>query len=240
MNEDKRYYGVYEGICVDSDDPEDAGRIRLRVPQVTGQEVTSWARSLGGTINAQFIPYGVFSDLTSQYQGGGSTSPGTANTATPAKHSITEDANGVYVDPAHTSRIYVEETGDYLLTFSGQFAKSGSNAEQADMWVRKNGIDLPRTNSRITLQGNPNEMLISLAFNLDLESGDYIEVVFSSASATLHLVAHTGLSTPTRPDIPSIITSLTLVAKRKPRPQTKVWVMYIAGDPNFPVWIGSQ
>jgi hypothetical protein len=108
------------------------------------------------------------------------------------------------------------------------------------MWVRKNGSNLPRSNSRITLQGNPNEMLISLAFNLDLDAGDYIELVFSSASSTMHLVAHTGLSTPTRPDIPSIITSLTLVAKRKPRPQTKVWVMYIAGDPNFPVWIGTQ
>lgn len=240
MSFDKRYYGVYEGICMDSDDPEESGRIRLKVPQVTGQEVTDWARAIGGVINMQYIPYGTFSDLTSQYQGGGSTSPGTANTATPIKHAITEDATGVYVDPTNTTRIYVQETGDYLLTFSAQFAKSGSSAEQADIWVRVNGNDLPRTNSRLTLQGNPNELLVSLAFTLDLNSGDYVQIVFSSPSATMHVVAHTSLSTPTRPDIPSIISSLTLIAKRKPRPQTKVWVMYIAGDPNFPVWIGTQ
>lgn len=222
MSFDKRYFGVYEGICMDTDDPDNAGRIRLIVPQVTGQEVTDWARPIGGAIGQVNYPYGVFSDITNQYQGGGTTSPGTANTATVIKHAITEDSNGVYVDPTHTSRIYVTETGDYLLAFSGQIAKSGSSSEQVDMWVRKNGSDLARSNSRMTLQGNPNEQLISLSFIVDLDAGDYIELVFSSASATAHIASHLGLSTPNRPDIPGIITSLSLVGKHKPRDRKSV------------------
>ena len=43
-NEDKRFYGIYLGICADVDDPDDANRIRLQVPQLFGEEITEWAR----------------------------------------------------------------------------------------------------------------------------------------------------------------------------------------------------
>jgi len=40
----KRYYGVYYGICEDNEDPEESGRILVRVPAVTGTFVHSvWA-----------------------------------------------------------------------------------------------------------------------------------------------------------------------------------------------------
>ena len=38
MSFDKRFYGLYEGIVVNHDDPEKRGRVKLRVPQVTGFE----------------------------------------------------------------------------------------------------------------------------------------------------------------------------------------------------------
>jgi hypothetical protein len=44
MNEDKRFYGLYQGICVDIEDPDKESRIKLLVPQVLGQETTEWAR----------------------------------------------------------------------------------------------------------------------------------------------------------------------------------------------------
>ena len=43
MSEDKRFYGIYQGICIDNEDPENDNRIRLQVPQVLGQAVTDWA-----------------------------------------------------------------------------------------------------------------------------------------------------------------------------------------------------
>jgi len=39
---DKRFYGVYRGICVATDDPETLNRLKLRIPQVTGDGVTNW------------------------------------------------------------------------------------------------------------------------------------------------------------------------------------------------------
>jgi hypothetical protein len=44
MNEDKRFYGIYEGICFDIEDPDNEYRIKLIVPQVLGSSVTEWAR----------------------------------------------------------------------------------------------------------------------------------------------------------------------------------------------------
>lgn len=43
MNEDKRFYGIYRGICVDNGDPDNAYKITLQVPQVLGSAVTTWA-----------------------------------------------------------------------------------------------------------------------------------------------------------------------------------------------------
>ena len=41
-NTDKRFYGIYKGICVDNADPLNLGRITVQVPQVTGSAVSNW------------------------------------------------------------------------------------------------------------------------------------------------------------------------------------------------------
>jgi len=45
MIDDKRFYGIYLGICVDVEDPDKDNRIRLQVPQVMGESETGWARA---------------------------------------------------------------------------------------------------------------------------------------------------------------------------------------------------
>jgi hypothetical protein len=43
----KRYYGFYNGICMDNEDPEEQGRIMIKVPLVTGNETHSnWAEPM--------------------------------------------------------------------------------------------------------------------------------------------------------------------------------------------------
>ena len=41
--EDKRFYGIYRGICIDRRDPLNKNRIKVKVPQVLGEEITDWA-----------------------------------------------------------------------------------------------------------------------------------------------------------------------------------------------------
>jgi hypothetical protein len=37
------FFGLYRGICVDNQDPDNAKRIRLKVPQVLSTNVSNWA-----------------------------------------------------------------------------------------------------------------------------------------------------------------------------------------------------
>jgi hypothetical protein len=54
---DKRFYGVYRGIVVDTNDPENANRLKVKVPQILGTAVTGWAWGVHPTVTAAlFIP----------------------------------------------------------------------------------------------------------------------------------------------------------------------------------------
>ena len=51
---DNTFFGIYRGVCIDNDDPENLNRIRLKVPQVLHTNVTNWAYPcLPITSNAQ-------------------------------------------------------------------------------------------------------------------------------------------------------------------------------------------
>ena len=52
---DRKFYGKYRGLVVDNNDPEQLGRLKLKVPSVMGKEVvTGWA--------APCLPYGGAAD----------------------------------------------------------------------------------------------------------------------------------------------------------------------------------
>ena len=45
LGPDKRFYGVYRGVCLATDDPDNLGRLKLKVPQVSGDASTNWCPS---------------------------------------------------------------------------------------------------------------------------------------------------------------------------------------------------
>jgi len=224
--EDK-FFGVYRGVIVDSEDPEGYGRVRVKVPQVTGESVTDWAWPIGGNISQLKYPYGTFITTSSQSIA--------QNAATVVSSWQEEDTNRSYLDG---TKLYVQETGDYFFQFSAVFAKTNASAGEADIWIRKNGTDVPNSNTTIHLSGSNAEVTVTVGFVLDLDAGDYLELVASTPSTNVQLVYHSVGSTPTRPAVPGVIATINLIGKFKPQPDTGVWVMYEGGDPNFPLWIG--
>ena len=40
---DNTFFGLYRGVCVDNEDPDNTNRIRLKVPQVLHTNITNWA-----------------------------------------------------------------------------------------------------------------------------------------------------------------------------------------------------
>ena len=224
---DAKYFGVYSAFVESTDDPLGLGRITFRCPQVLGEEdkaVSNWAKPIGGAISQVDWPYGTFYTNTDQAIG--------VNTATVVNNWVEADTNRTYLDG---TRIYVEESGDYFVQFSCMFIKTNASSGTANMWFRKNGVNIPDSNTKITLAGNNSEITMTVGLILDLDAGDYIQFV-SSASNTNTFLSHDPAGV--GPAVPGVIATINLIGKYKPRPNTPAWAMFEGGDPNFPLWVG--
>jgi hypothetical protein len=159
------------------------------------------------TINSRpvFIN-GAFSDTTTQTQTGG-----VADTPTPITFNTTDISNGIVLGTP-TSRITVSKTGLYEFIFSCQLDKSGGGVDVCDVWLRKNGTDIPNTASQVVVNGTNGETLATVPFMLNLNANDYIEVVFASSDATMSIASFPATTSPyTRPAVPSIIATMKLL-----------------------------
>lgn len=253
-----RFFGLYAANVIDNKDPLNKGRLKLQIFQPTGIARTVWAPQCVGVLPQPNFPYGTFSSTTTQSIG--------VNSATAITLNNTEDSNGgVYLD---SNKIYVSEAGRYKVSVEATFKKSDLITGYADLWILKNGVNVARSNSRVTLCGEPTYVVstevgsdysgythnhtlsispaepdpiaqTSVTKIIDMLPKDYLTFSASATKSSTSLQAYTGLTGPTRPDIPSIIATLNLVGKYVPRINTKVWVMFEAGDPDYPVWMGG-
>jgi hypothetical protein len=82
---------------------------------------------------ADSTPYGAFQDSTDQTA---------ANTTTAYAITLntTDFSNGIYV--SNSSRINVRNYGIYNLQFSIQFKNTTNDAQDVDIWFRKNGTNI--------------------------------------------------------------------------------------------------
>lgn len=60
------YPGLYRGVCVDTTDPENLGRIRVKVPQVTGPNAVIFAWPCKPALPTYYstIPFGIRQPVT--------------------------------------------------------------------------------------------------------------------------------------------------------------------------------
>jgi len=155
MNEDKRFYGLYEGVCADNQDPDSLNKIKVQVPQILGEEITDWAKPcLPVTSNGNHPDH--IDHLASEVA------------ALLVNHSLSV-TSGSGGSPSHTHSV------------SATLSHTGNS----------NTLSHPHTTSTDTLDTNT-----------------------ESPQHTYHRT------------VPNI--------------GQKVWVMFIAGDPNFPVWMGVE
>lgn len=152
-----------------------------------------------------FVPtYGLFRDTTTQAVTTANTPKAmTFNQATPGVNGI----SAVGIDVVLNSRITVSKTGTYKLTFSAQLSKTDAGNDTMDIWIRKNGVDVPFSNSEITITASQ-KVVATSTFVIDLVAGDYLELLFSSADTASSLLATAPGVAPVRPEGPSVIVSI--------------------------------
>ncbi len=140
-----------------------------------------------------------------------------ANTETLVSFNLTYESNNVSIGSGSTTRIYINDSGVFNVQFSTQVdLADGSQPSQFDLWFKIDGVNVPISNSRQTIAGKDEETILSLNFVSTFISGQYVELAFSSPDSNMRLVSFSGIATPTRPDIPSVILTVTPVSSILP------------------------
>ena len=150
--------------------------------------------------------YGAFQDTTTQ-------TAVSANTAYPVKFNTTDLTNAVTVvndGSSNPTRITLANAGIYNIQFSLQLEKTGGSGNFiVDIWVRKNGVDIPSTTGKVVLTGSASASPIVAAWNyvLDLAATDYVQLMWSTSNNNAVLLA--SVATPPHPSVPSAILTVT-------------------------------
>jgi len=85
------------------------------------------------------------------------------------------------------------------------------------LWIRRNGIDIGYSSRAYSISGSGAYAPIAYTFNIDMQAGEYLEMVVSASDNTVRLAAETAASP--HPGIPSSVLSVNFVAPLPvPRP----------------------
>ena len=152
------------------------------------------------------VLYGAFSDTTSQ-------NIAVANTPYVITMNTTDLVDGIYLDAVNTSRVYCPASGIYNFQFSLQLQSTNASTKVVAIWARKNGSDIANTSTDITIEGSSTQQVAAWNFMLEMNAGDYFELVWVSDSTTVSLYHSPAQTSPyVRPAIPSVILTVAQVS----------------------------
>jgi len=143
--------------------------------------------------------YGSFYDTTTQ-------TAAVINTAYPMTFNTTDLSFGV-TRGSPTSRIYIDRPNVYNVQFSAQVDKTAGGVGLVWIWLRKNGVNVPDSSGQIRIQGNNAELVVGWNYIIELNSGDYIELMWEVDDISVILLADPASAV--HPSVPSIILTVT-------------------------------
>ena len=159
----------------------------------------------GSGIHLTF-PYGQFQSQTDQ-----------TAAAIDVAYAVTYDASDFLdgVTLSSGSRLTVPTAGIYTTTFSIQFKNTTNAIQDVDIWLRKNGTDIPDTNSRFSISarkgaGNPSHLIATTSIMVELAANDYIQIMWHVTDTGVSIehfpaVTYSAGVTPAHPATPAAI-----------------------------------
>ena len=174
------------------------------------KRVTSVLGALFGPRGGKYLnaPYGAFQDSTDQVA---------ANTTT--AYAITFDttdfSNGVTL--SNSSRLNVSQSGIYNVQFSIQFTNTTNASQDVDVWFRKNGTNIDKSNSRFGFAprkgaSDPFHTIAAMNFFVSMNANDYVEIMWRTTDVGVSIEQYAAGTSPTRPSVPSTIVTLSFVS----------------------------
>jgi hypothetical protein len=170
--------------------------------------IDSTAYASSSSVTALTPYYGSFFDTTQQ-------NAVAINTAYPIKLNSTDNnaTSGVSVITdglGNKTIIKAANTGVYNIAFSAQLRRaSGGSSETVDFWLRKNTVDVPSTNTSVSVQANAGLLVAAWNFFIRLDAGEEVQLMWATTTTDINLpyAAATGL----HPATPSVILTVNKV-----------------------------
>ena len=166
--------------------------------------ISTLAVSGGFYTTGSFGFYGAFCSTGSQ------TNP-SPNVSRSMQLETTEHSVGVSI--VSGSRITVANAGTYNLQFSAQLEKIDNGVDTVYIWFKKNGANVPRSNTSIDVlkqAGGSGRFVAAWNYVDTFNAGDYIEIIWQSADTDMQLAYDVAAGN--YPAIPSVIATLTQVS----------------------------
>ena len=145
--------------------------------------------------------YGSFFDTTTQ--------SGSANTVYAVKHNTTDFGSGVSI--VSDTRITMAEAGIYTIISTQQYSHTSGNVVNITGWLRKNGTDVSNSATDLRLKGNGEAELYAINYFVSASAGDYYEIMWSPNDSSTEIIYIAPRTSPTRPAVPSVITTVNRV-----------------------------
>lgn len=168
--------------------------------QTEAKDVSTLTVSAGGA-NGSVGYWGSFWDTTDQT---------IANTTTAYPIAVGDadpDNDGVSV--VSGSRLTVANAGVYRTGISVQFTNNDTQAHDAVVWVRKNGVDVHDSASKVTVPsthgGINGHLIMFVELAQKLAAGDYIQFMWHAENTGIKIETLPAGTTPVYPQIPSVI-----------------------------------
>ena len=132
------------------------------------------------------------------------------NTPTKLKFATVVFEQGLTLSSA--SAITAATAGYYNLQFSAQINRTtGGSAKQISICFRKNNVDIPFSNTHLTVVANSGKLIASWNFVQYLNAGDYISIMYSVNDLDIQLLAEAADLVVPHPATPSVIVTINKV-----------------------------
>ncbi|MFM6841102.1 MAG: hypothetical protein ACKOVI_01600 [Candidatus Planktophila sp.] len=138
------------------------------------------------------------------------------NVATPIPLGITQFAKDITVTSG--SKITFSTSGKFSIAFSSQVIKEDAGDDTISIWLCKGSnagacTNVPWTNTDMIFSGANSRNVAAWNFFVDATSGDYFQLMISSAGTTLRtkILSVPAQSSPARPEIPGTILTVNQV-----------------------------
>lgn len=126
-------------------------------------------------------------------------------------------SRGITVE--NNSEIHVPCAGQYLVVFTLQVTNRGNTAAEFEVWAKDSGSNFQLSNTRFDIPSRKSSTIwshvvpaISGIFTVNDPANDYLELAWWSDSLDVYLEHYAAGTSPTRPEIPSVILTINFVS----------------------------